>query len=112
MPNTTLPSWLVSRSVLDIAAVVAAASVAAGPVVAAGAVVAGVVAAAGCGAAAAEAVGAELDLFSLPQASATTDINANAPSVRPAVVPNLRVFTQSPPCVADRWSDHSRADEP
>src|SRR4051812_17358112 len=100
MPNTTLPSWLVSRSALAApAADVAGPSVDAGWIPA-GAVVAGVVDT-GCVAADAAAVVAELELLSSPHAAATTDINASAASVRPAAVPNLRLFTRSPPCVAD-----------
>src|SRR4051794_36932461 len=100
MPNTTLPSPLVSRSAAAVppAAEVPGASVDAGCVdaasVATGVVDAGCVAAAG-----AAAVVAELELLSLPHAAATTDINASAASVRPVAVPNLRLFTSiSPLC--------------
>src|SRR5437868_6359683 len=102
MPKTTLPSPLVSRLTGDAGDVVGAAvdaSVDTGWVDA-DPVVAGVVEA-GCVAAGAATVVAELDLLSPPHAAATTDINASAASVRPAAVPNLRLFTRSPPCVAD-----------
>src|SRR3954447_5582733 len=101
MPNTTLPSPLVSRSAAAAppAAVVPGASLDAAGCVVAVSVATGVVDA-GCVTAADEAaVVAVLESLSSPHAAATTDINASAASVRPVAVPNLRLFTSiSPLC--------------
>jgi hypothetical protein len=97
MPNTTLPSWLVSSrlaavAVVAVVAVVAGAALAAGTVaaelVAAGAVAAGWVAA-GCGA----AVLATPAFLELPHAAAMIDVAANSTSTRLIRWPDRLLFT-------------------